>query len=120
MSSNSHAIIINSAPFSQTKGQEALELALVLATFEEKVAIFFSGQGVLQLLSDVDGDSINEKNYPQGFKALDLYDIEEVYVLAEDLASFNLTQSELAINVKLISAPDWLPTLAKFSVQLTF
>lgn len=117
---HSHAILITSAPFTQSGGQDALELALTLATFEQPVALFFSGQGIYQLLPKIDGEQLSEKNYPQGFKALNIYDIEQVYVLAEDLFAANLQPDNLSIPVDVIAAPQWFKTLKRYDVQLRF
>ncbi|MER2492265.1 sulfurtransferase complex subunit TusC [Catenovulum sediminis] len=116
----SHAIIITSAPFENAKGQEALELALTLATFEQAVALFFSGSGLLQLLKSQNAELLKLKNYTDGFKALDLYDIEDVFIEQQSLADLHLNENDLLIETQALTKSEWLLQLANYNVILKF
>ena len=117
---HSHAIIFKQSPLQNQSGQDGLELALTLATFEQKVVLFFKDAGVLQLSQSINGELVGRKTYTAGFKSLDLYDIEEVYVCAESLSQFALTPPELLIDVTLLSSQQWREKLAEHDRALTF
>ena len=120
MNNHKHAIIFNHSPFTNDKGKEGLELALTLATYEQSVALFFTGNAPLQLSTQIAADKLNRKNYSQGFKALDLYDIEEVYVDQTAMELLQLQDDNLAIEAQLLSAEAFLAKLSEFDVVLEF
>lgn len=120
MTNYTHAIIFNTSPFQNDSGKEALELALTLATYEQPVSLFFKEAGVLQLLKDLSGEQINKKNFTDAFKALELYDIHNVYVLDSALTSFNLTVQSLNIEVRILTQQSWHDKLHQFDRILNF
>lgn len=117
---NSHAIIFTQSPFQNQLGQDGLELALTLATFEQAVSLFFRDTGVLQLLSQLDGTHLGRKTYTDAFKSLDLYDIEDVFVCQDSLALLNIDPLQLNIPVSLLNQKQWSAELAKHNRILTF
>ncbi|MCU4677681.1 sulfurtransferase complex subunit TusC [Catenovulum sp. 2E275] len=116
----SHAIIFKQSPFQNKSGQDALELALTLATFEQDVALFFKDAGVLQLVKNLNGQIAGRKTYTAAFKSLDLYDIEQVFVCENSLAKFGLTEQDLIIPVSLINVQNWREQLGNHQRILTF
>ena len=120
MNHHKHAIIFNHSPFTNDKGKEGLELALTLATYEQAVALFFTGSAPLQLAQDINADLIKRKNYSQGFNALELYDIEEVYIDASAMKSLQLNADNLKVEASLLSSDDFIAKLSEFNVVLQF
>lgn len=108
------AIVNTVSPWGDEQARDSLDMAMVLATYEQDVTLFFKGQGVLQLKTQQAGQPLLRKDFCKTFAALDLYDIEEIYVLAEDLAELELSQADIAefaqilplaqFNQKLLSA----------------
>ncbi|KMT63925.1 sulfurtransferase complex subunit TusC [Catenovulum maritimum] len=120
MTEKSHAIILTQSPFQNDQGKEALELALTLATFEQAVSLYFKDAAVLQLIKNLNGEGINRKTYTDGFKALDLYDIENVFVLTTSLDSYNLAPEALNIPVISLTEQEWRESLVNTNTVLTF
>jgi len=84
------AIINAKAPYGNSAGKDALDIALIFGSFEQPVSLFFQGDGVWQLLSEQDGSIISVKDYLKTFAAFEFYDIEEVYICAASLTERNL------------------------------
>jgi len=117
---HSHAIIFKQAPLQNQSGQDGLELALTLATFEQPVALFFTGAGVLQLSRNIQGELAGRKTYTDAFKSLELYDIDQIYVCESSLSEFALSGDQLTIEVDILDNQAWRDKLAEHDRALTF
>ena len=94
------AIINQSPPYGHGNGQESLDLALAGGSFGQTVALFFLGDGVLQLKKGQDPDVIEHRNYSKTFAALEFYDIEEIMVCENSLVLRGLSTDDLCVDVR--------------------
>ncbi len=102
-------LVIHTQPsFNNLAGKEALDLSLILGSYEQDVSVVFYGQGVFQTLAHQDAESILQKDYISTIKALDIYDIENVYVDTNSLESYGLKNSERLNNVKCLNRQEFL------------
>ncbi|QFU22766.1 sulfurtransferase complex subunit TusC [Shewanella eurypsychrophilus] len=90
-------IIFRRAPHGTAQGREALDLALLSASFEQEVSLIFMDEGVLNLLPKQKPEQAGAKDYIATFGALSLYDIDTVLVCSDSLAQFGLSEAELTI-----------------------
>ena len=81
---------------------EALEFTLALASFEQKITLFFQGKGIYQLLSNQSPHLIKLKPFTKAYKALELYDIHNIYVDQSSMDKLCLDHKELIIPVTII------------------
>lgn len=94
-------IVFRSPPHGTTQGREALDLALLSASFEQQVSLVFVDEGVLHLVRDQQPELLGGKDYLATLKALPLYDIDTVLVCKQSLADFGLSHGLLAIAVSV-------------------
>ncbi len=87
------AIINSKAPFSSNHGKDALDIALIFGSFEQKVSLFFQGDGVYQLMANQDGSMVSIKDYLKTFSAFEFYDIEYIYACQQSLVERQLAES---------------------------
>lgn len=95
-----------SSPFANYQAQESLDLLLMASTFFNELSVLFIDDGVMQLKADQNTAELKTKNAMLGYKALQLYDIKNVYVEKESLAKRGLTANDLMIEIKLISTKE--------------
>lgn len=114
------AIINSKGPFSSVHGKDALDVALILGSFEQKVALFFQGDGVYQLISDQDGTLVSIKDYLKTFSAFDFYDIDEVYACQLSLNERGLTQDFHISDVRVLSSSDFSKAINSHQHVLRF
>ena len=105
------AVINTHSPFATEHGREALDLAMVLATYEQNVALFFKGAGVLQLRVH-QKDHLDKKDFTATFKALDLYDVDDVFVLASDLEAYGVDSKNLPFDITVLEQTEFHQQLA--------
>ena len=94
------------APHGTVYAHEALEVVLIGAAFEQDVSLAFIDDGVFQLKKDQDTSEINTKNFSKIFSALEMYDVEKLYVEKESLESRGLTGDDLSVDVKVIDSSE--------------
>lgn len=89
--------------FNSYKAQEMLDLALALSTFEHTVQLLFIDSAVLQLLKNQQPNLNYRKDFITTFKALAMYDINDIYVDEASLAQFKLSKEDLIIDVTIVN-----------------
>ncbi len=117
---NSLAIINSKAPYSNTAGKDALDIALIFGSFEQAISLFFQGDGVWQLIPAQDGASIFVNDYLKTFAAFEFYDIEGVYVCQKSLQDRNLNEDFHIKGVQLLKQTDFAKKLAEHPHILRF
>ncbi|PCH57064.1 MAG: hypothetical protein COC15_01905 [Legionellales bacterium] len=93
--SSKYLIILHNHPNNNFLAAEALDIALGIAALEQKVSLLFSGTGTLQLL------------IPDSLKilaALNLYDINNIYVTDISLKNNNLHYKKLKLQPQVITS----------------
>lgn len=95
--------IHRTSPYGTSHAQEALDALLMASTFNQTVNVLFMDAGVLQLKQSQNPESISQKNFTKTFKALALYDIENVYISETALKIYQLDQSDLITSTILLS-----------------
>ncbi|WP_217518992.1 sulfurtransferase complex subunit TusC [Vibrio metschnikovii] len=93
------AFVFHSPPHATSAGREGLDAVLAASAYSDDLAVFFVGEGVLQLVSGQDPKAILSRDYISTFKLLDLYEIESRYVCEQSLAEWGITSEALLINV---------------------
>ena len=96
-------VVFQTAPHGSSSGREGLDLVLSVSTFIERISVVFVRDGIVQLLRDQQPASILQRNYSKTFRLFNMYDINDVYVLEEDLKKFGLKKEELITEVKVLT-----------------
>ncbi len=91
--------IINRPPFIGVDLQETLDLVLTTAVFDQQVTLLFIDQGVLSLKSGQKPVDKQLKDTAAIFKALEIYQVEDLYVEIESLQEAGLKTTELLLPV---------------------
>ncbi|CAL4324977.1 Protein TusC [Buchnera aphidicola (Thelaxes suberi)] len=81
----SFAIIFSSAPYENNIGYEGLNIALVLASLEKKISLFFLEDGIFQILNHQNPNYINCHNSSLSFKIFKMYKLINFYISIESL-----------------------------------
>ena len=114
------AIINSKAPFSNTAGKDALDIALIFGSFEQPISLFFQGDGVWQLCKSQDGSLISIKDYLKTFSAFEFYDIENIYACKMSLTERNLSDTFHIENVAVLDSTAFADKLAEHNTIFRF
>lgn len=102
--SRNFLIVCRQPPYGSALAREALDVALATAAFDQKVAMLFLGDGVLQLVQPQDATAIGHKSHDRQLAALPLYDVDALYADAEALDERGLGTAELVLPVQRLDA----------------
>jgi tRNA 2-thiouridine synthesizing protein C len=97
------AYVNRRAPYGSIYALEALEVVLVGAAFDQDVSVVFMDDGVYQLKKDQDTSGVGMKNFSPAYRALEMYDVEKLYVEKESLQERGLTEDQLIVPVEVLS-----------------
>ena len=67
-SQKSIAILNTTAPFGKPNAKDALDIALIMGTYEQDTHLFFQGDGVWQLISQQTPEALNIKDFLKTLK----------------------------------------------------
>ncbi len=97
MNRKSLLIVLTQAPLASSNNQEALDLALAAASFDQDVSLVFEGDAIYQLALNQNPGDAGRKNLPKMMKAFPMYGIEKLYVfMASDLGDMK-TPDNIAV-----------------------
>lgn len=94
--------MVRCAPHGSIKAQEGLDLILTVAAFDQAVSLLFLDDGVFQLKGGQRPEAIGFKQIAPIFHALEMYDVETVWVEEESLRERGLAADRLLVPVRLI------------------
>ena len=104
MSQTSVCIVSSQAPYKGQSAREALDAALVSASYDLPTSLLLMGDGVYQLLENQVPEQLPRKNLLSMFKSLELYGIDTVYVDSESLYERGLQPEQLLPVYTLLEA----------------
>ena len=108
------------APHGTIYAQESLEVVLIGAAFEQDVSIVFIDDGVFQIRKDQDTAAIETKNFSKTFRALEMYDVEKLYVEEESLSARGMTADDLNVDVEVKTSEEIGRLMEEQDVILSF
>ncbi|PMJ91149.1 sulfurtransferase complex subunit TusC [Vibrio sp. 10N.261.55.A7] len=109
-----------SGPHCSSAGREGLDALLAASAYCEDIHVFFIGEGVQQLISGQQPSELLSRDYISGFKLMDLYDIENVYLCQKGLEERGLLDVEKIIDAKVSSSHDIAALMASCHQLLSF
>ena len=99
---NSVAVLVTRAPFANSASQDALEMSMVLGSFEVPTALFFLGDAVRQF-THLQPEVMNIKNYTKSFAALPFYDVDALFVKKTDLDKYHIDARQIPSVYRILS-----------------
>lgn len=95
-------VIHTKSALNTLSGKEALDLSLIFGAYEQEVSVLFYQHGVSQAVAHQDPELIKQKDYLSTIKALDIYDIDQVFVSESCLQELHMDSLELQPDVSKI------------------
>ena len=92
------------APYGSVYALEMLENILVASAFEQDVSVIFMDDGVYQLTKGQDTSAIGLKDFSPTYRALEHYEVENIYVEASSLAERGLDADDLLIEATVVDS----------------
>lgn len=113
-------VVLRHSPYGTSLARASLDVALASAAFEQPVGLLFLGDGVLQLQSDQDSQSLGIKNQGRQLASLPLYDIKCVYVDGEASARHNLDLAKAPLDTRILDSGEIHQLMVEYDHLLGF
>lgn len=101
-----YLFVMRHPPHVSSHAQETLDQILTTAAFDQAVSVLFLDDGVCQLKTGQNPQGMALKNTAAMFTALELYEVNDVFVEAESLADRGLSVADLILPVRSIPRAD--------------
>ncbi len=108
------------APYGSIYALESLEVVLIGAAFEQDVSMVFLDDGVYQLKKGQDTKDVEMKNFSPTYRALEMYDVEKLYVDKESMDDRGLTPDDLIVPVEVLDTQQLADLMEEQEVILSF
>ncbi|KAA0875447.1 sulfurtransferase complex subunit TusC [Nitrincola tapanii] len=112
-------LISSAAPYGSSAARDLLDIALTASVFELPVALLLIGDGVLQLKSQQQPQTIAQKNLNAIQASLPLYDLERIYVEAEAMSFYDLQLEDLCLTAQPLQSEEIQALIAEFESVIT-
>lgn len=99
-------IIHTKSGLNDLSGKEALDMSLILASYDQQVQLLFMQHGVTQVLAQQQPEQVQQKDYISTFKALELYDVDDVFACQSSLDNLVISSDQLLSNVIVLSTEE--------------
>ena len=108
------------APHGTIYAQESLEVVLIGAAFDQDVSVVFLDDGVYQIHKNQDTTAIGTKNFSKTFRALEMYDVEKLYVEKESMELRGVTEEDFNVEVEVKTSEEIGRLMEEQDVILSF
>ncbi|QJC31760.1 sulfurtransferase complex subunit TusC [Enterobacteriaceae endosymbiont of Donacia tomentosa] len=120
---NKIAFMFSRSPYGSSIGTEGLDTVISISSFTEDIALFFMGEGILQIKKQQQPEKILLKNYSISFKILNLCNIRNFFVCSKSLDILgikNYQKDDWVIPVKIMNYDSWKNKLNYYNIILNF
>ncbi len=108
------------APYGTVYALESLEVVLIGAAFDQDVSVVFIDDGVYEIKKGQETADIGMKNFSPTYRALEMYDVEKLYVSKESLDERGLTEDDLVVDVEVMPDSQIADLMDEQDVIFTF
>jgi len=108
------------APYGTVYALESLEVVLIGAAFDQDVSVVFADDGLYQIAKGQDTAGIEMKNFSPTFRALEMYDVEKLYVEKESMEARGFTADDFVVEVEVKSSDEICDLMEEQDVVLSF
>lgn len=112
----SYLFVLRSAPHSGCALQEILDIILITAAFDQKVALLLLDDAVFALKGHQQPEKQAIKDTAAIFKALEMYDVEDIFLEAQSLQERGLTVVDLSLPVHEIQRENIAAVMQQYDI----
>ena len=95
-----YLFVLHKPPHSGAYVQEMLDIILTTAAFDQHVSVLLLDDGVFQLKNTQNPEIAGMKNTAAIFNALEIYDVNDIYIEMESLQERGLKLGDLCLPVQ--------------------
>lgn len=113
-------IVCRQPPYGSSLARESIDLALACSVFDQKLAVLFLDDGVLQLLKNQQSLALNMKNHGNVLSAFPLYDLNDIYIDQQALSARGIVEQELLVEGAYLSTVQIAELINQYDMVINF
>ncbi|QJC32581.1 sulfurtransferase complex subunit TusC [Enterobacteriaceae endosymbiont of Donacia dentata] len=120
---NKIAFIFTTSPYGNSLGKEGLDAVISISSFTEDIALFFIGDGILQIKNCQQTNNILLKNYNISFKILNLCNISRFFVCSQSLKRLGIKKykkNDWIVPIQIIDLLLWKKNIVNYNIIMNF
>ena len=107
-------------PYGSVYALESLEVVLIGAAFEQDVCMVFLDDGVYEIQKGQDTAEVDMKNFSPTYRALEMYDVEKLYVDKDSMEERGLTTEDFIVPVEVCTSEQISDLMEEQDVIMSF
>ncbi|TRW92875.1 sulfurtransferase complex subunit TusC [Candidatus Methylobacter oryzae] len=111
-----YLFVLSRPPHSGAQVQEMLDIILTTAAFDQHVSILLLDDGVFQLKNGQTPEIAGMKDTAAIFKALEIYDVNDIYAEVESLQERGLKPVDLCLPAREFYRKDIAELMKRFDI----
>ncbi len=112
----SFLFVLNQPPYDGLSVQETLDIILTTAAFDQAVSLLLLDDAVFQIKQHQNPEQVGLKDTGAVFKALEIYDVHNIYLEVESLQERGLKTGDLMVPIKRVYRKDVASLMEKFQI----
>ncbi len=108
--------VLNQPPHDGLSVQETLDVILTVAAFDQPVSLLLLDDGVFQIKKNQNPGQVALQDTSAVFKALEIYDVHNIYLEAESLQERGLKPDDLQLPVKEVYRKNIASLMKQFQI----
>ncbi|QJC34977.1 sulfurtransferase complex subunit TusC [Enterobacteriaceae endosymbiont of Donacia piscatrix] len=120
---NKIAFTFTKSPYGNFIGKEGLNVILSVSSFTEDIALFFIGDGILQIYYKQNTKNFLLNNYNISFNILKLCNISNYYVCSKSIKNLgieNNKKNHWILPIKIINPLIWKKKIDNYDIIINF
>ncbi|MDQ7091636.1 MAG: sulfurtransferase complex subunit TusC [Methylococcales bacterium] len=114
-----YLFVLRQAAHQGNSVQEMLDIILITAAFDQQVSLLLLDDAVFQLKNNQQAEKYGYKETGLIFKALEIYDVNEIYTEIESLDDYGLKTEDLLLPVKVLPRGEIAHLMKNYDVVFT-
>ncbi len=111
-----YLFVLRKSSHSGSYVQETLDIVLTTAAFDQKVGVLLLDDGVFHLKKGQHPEKTGIKDTAAIFKALEFYDVEDIYAERESLLDRGLNSTDLCLPVQVVNRMDVASLMQQYNI----
>ncbi|QJC33799.1 sulfurtransferase complex subunit TusC [Enterobacteriaceae endosymbiont of Donacia provostii] len=121
---NKIAFIFSKSPYGNIINKEGIDIILSISSFTEDIALFFIGDGILQIYSKQNTKNFLLNNYNISLNILKFCNINNYYICSESLKTLGIEKNNKKNNwmlpIKIIHPLIWKKKINNYDIIINF
>lgn len=112
--------VLRQSPYGGLLARESLDAILASSAYGQELSVLFMDDGIFQLTQEQNPEKTEQKNIQKIIAALEMYDVDRLFVCKQSLIERGLTHEQLSCKATLLDQEQIQTLLSEQNHLLSF